>query len=174
MRSVLLLLMACVGAFASGELSGRRAPGFALPDSTTKLHDPQDYRGKVLLVDFMQVDCLHCQKFSAVLEQTKAKYGDKVAILSIVNPPSEAKGVAGFISKYKVTTPILFDCGQVAYAYIQPKGQQVAIPHLFLIDGEGMIRNDFAFSDATLPIFEGKTLNAEIDKLLAPKPAGKK
>lgn len=170
MRSVLLLLTVSVCAYASGELSGRRAPGFALPDSTTKLHDPQDYRGKILLVDFMQVDCLHCQAFSAILEQTKAKYGDKIAILSIVNPPSEAKGVAGFIAKYKVTTPILFDCGQVAYAYIRPKSQSVTIPHLFLIDGEGMIRNDFAFGDDTLNIFQGKGLSAEIDKLLAAKP----
>jgi peroxiredoxin len=167
MRFPALLLLSAVCALGSGELSGRRAPGFSLPDSTTKQFDPQDYRGKLLLIEFMQTDCLHCQKFSAVLEQAKTKYGAKLGILSIVNPPSDAKAVAGFVAQFKVTTPILFDCGQVAYSYIKPTTPTVNIPHLFLIDGDGMIRNDFAFSDATLSIFEGKALFTEIDKLLA-------
>jgi len=154
-------------ALGSGELSGRRAPGFSLPDSTTKQYDVQDYKGKLLLIEFMQTDCLHCQKFSAVLEQAKTKYGAKLGILSIVNPPSDAKAVAGFVSQFKVTTPILFDCGQVAYSYIKPNTQTVNIPHIFLIDGDGMIRNDFAFAQDTLYVFEGKGLFAEIDKLLA-------
>jgi thiol-disulfide isomerase/thioredoxin len=167
MRLSALLLLSAVCALGSGELSGRRAPGFSLPDSTTKQFDPQDYRGKLLLIDFMQTDCLHCQKFTAILEQAKAKYGPKIGILSIVNPPSDAKAVAGFVAQFKVTTPILFDCGQVAYSYIKPTTQTVNIPHIFLVDGDGVIRNDFAFSQETLYIFEGKGLFAEIDKLLA-------
>jgi len=132
--------------------------------------DPQDYRGKVLIVDFMQVTCEHCVAFSAILEQARARYGDKIAILSIVNPPSDAKGVADYIAKHKVKSPILFDCGQVAYSYLKPTSATITIPHVFLIDGDGMIRNDFAFGDKTLDIFQGKGLFAEIDKLLAAKP----
>src|SRR5271168_3966102 len=114
--SFLLLTAAC--AFGAGELSGRRAPGFSLPDSSAKQYDLQDYRGKIVIIDFMQVTCEHCQKFSGVLEQAKAKYGDKIAVLSVVNPPSDAKGVADFVTKFKVKSPILFDCGQVAYSYL--------------------------------------------------------
>jgi thiol-disulfide isomerase/thioredoxin len=167
MRPAFLLMLSAMCVFASGELSNRRAPGFSLPDSSAKQYDPQDYHGKILLIDFMQTDCLHCQKFSAILEQVKAKYGSKIGILSIVNPPSDQKTVAGFIAQFKVTTPILFDCGQVAYSYIKPATPTVSIPHIFLVDADGMIRNDFAFSQDTLPIFEGKALFTEIDKLLA-------
>ncbi len=170
MRFIWVFLVSVACAFGSGELSGRRAPGFALPDSSTKLHDPMDYRGKVLIVDFMQVTCEHCIKFSAILEQAKARYGDKIAILSIVNPPSEQKGVAEYIGKNKVTSPILFDCGQVAFSYLKPTSASIQIPHVFLIDGEGMIRNDFGYAANTLNIFEGKGFFAELDKLLAPKP----
>jgi thiol-disulfide isomerase/thioredoxin len=166
MRYLAILLLSAVCALGSGELSGRRAPGFSLPDSSARQYDPQDFRGAILLVEFMQTDCLHCQKFSAILEQVKAKYGAKINILSIVNPPGDAKAVAGYKAQFKITTPILFDCGQVAYSYIKPTGQQVSIPHIFLIDGDGMIRNDFAFSDSTLDVFEGKGLFTEIDKLL--------
>jgi peroxiredoxin len=159
-------------ALGAGELSGRRAPGFSLPDSTGKQHDPLDYRGKVLIVDFMQVTCDHCIKFSAILEQARIRYGDKIAVLSIVNPPSEQKGVLDYIAKNKVKSPIIFDCGQVAFSYLKPTSPNIQIPHVFLIDGDGMIRNDFGFGPATTAIFEGKGLFTELDKMLAPKPAG--
>ena len=115
-------------ASGAGELSGRRAPGFSLPEAPGVQRDPQDYRGKILIVDFMQVTCEHCVAFSAILEQARAKYGDKIAILSIVNPPSDAKGVADYITQHKVKSPILFDCGQVAYSYLKPTSATITIP----------------------------------------------
>jgi len=172
MRLLSLLVMSAVCALGAGELSGRRAPGFSLPDSAGKQHDPQDYRGKVLLIDFMQVSCDHCIKFSAILEQAKIRYGDKIAVLSVVNPPSEQKGVADYIAKGKIKSPIVFDCGQVSYSYLKPSSPNIIIPHVFLIDADGMIRNDFGFGPSTMSIFEGKGLFTEIDKMLAPKSGG--
>ena len=169
MRSLSLLLLSAACLFAAGELSNRRAPGFSLPETGNKLHDTQDYRGKVLIVDFMQVSCPHCATFSAILEQIKAKYGARVAVLSIVNPPSDQKGVAEYIAKHKITTPILFDCGQVAFSYLKPTSPQITIPHVFLIDEAGIIKNDFGYGPASAEIFEGKGLFAEIDKMLGPK-----
>ena len=119
----------------------------------------------------MQVTCEHCVKFSAILEQARAKYGEKIAVLSIVNPPSDQKGVAEYIAKYKIKSPILFDCGQVAYSYLKPTSNSIEIPHVFLIDADGMIRNDFGYGPGTLNIFEGKGLFVELDKLLA-RPGG--
>src|SRR5260370_22168757 len=172
MRFLCVLLLAAMCASGAGELSGARATGFSLPEAPGVQRDPQDYRGKILIVDFMQVTCEHCVAFSAILEQARAKYGDKIAILSIVNPPSDAKGVADYITKYKIKSPILFDCGQVAYSYLKPDSANptITIPHVFLIDSEGMIRNDFAFGNSTLGIFQGKGLFAEIGKLLGAKP----
>jgi len=167
MRFFFILLASAVCAMGAGELSGRRAPGFSLPDSAAKMHDPQDYRGKILVVDFMQVTCEHCSQFSAILEQARLKYGARIAVLSIVNPPSEQKGVADYIAKNKVKSPILFDCGQVAYSYLKPTSNSIQIPHVFLIDADGMIRNDFGYGAATLDVFEGKGLFTELDKMLA-------
>jgi hypothetical protein len=116
----------------------------------------------------MQVTCPHCATFSAILEKVKARYGDKVAILSIVNPPSDMQGVAKYIADHKLTSPILFDCGQAAYSYLLPKSGSVNIPHVFLIDASGAIRNDFGYGPTTKEVFEGNGLFAEVDKLLAP------
>lgn len=174
MRLFLVALSSVVCLFAAGELSNRRAPGFSLPDLKANQHDLQEYRGKVVLLDFMQVSCPHCARFSAILEEAKAKYGDRIAVLSIVNPPSEQKGVAQYIADHKITTPILFDCGQVSYSYLKPTSTSIVIPHVFLVDRDGMIRADFGYEPATMQIFEGKGIFAEIDKLLAAKAPVKK
>jgi len=162
--SALFLLFATC-AFAAGELSNRRAPGFALPDSSLKLHDLQDYRGKAVLIEFMQTTCAHCGELSEVLERVAAKYRDRVAVLSITNPPDHQGTVAQFISSHKVTVPILFDCGQVAAAYMKASPQRPSfhVPHVFLIDAQGMIRNDFGHELTAQNIF------AELDRLLGSK-----
>src|SRR5437660_12930971 len=115
MRFLSVLLMSAVCTLGAGELSGRRAPGFSLPDSAGKQHDPLDYRGKVLLIDFMQVSCEHCAKFSAILAQARLRYGDKMAVLSVVNPPSEQNGGADYIAKGSVKSHSLFAFGHGTY-----------------------------------------------------------
>ncbi len=169
MRLLLCLLGSTALLLASGELSGRRAPGFSLPDLHLQQRDPQDYRGKVLILDIIQTTCPHCGRFSEVLEQVKSKYGDKIVVLSIVNPPDTQATVATFIAKHNITTPVLFDCGQVSLSYLKatPQNPTINVPHVFVIDGGGKIRNDFEYAFDTHNIFEGDGLNAEIDKLLA-------
>ena len=49
------------------DYSNRRAPGFSLPDSAFEQHDPQDYRGKVLLVDVMLTTCPICNQLADTL-----------------------------------------------------------------------------------------------------------
>jgi peroxiredoxin len=169
MRTFLAFFLAFSSAFAAGELSNRRAPSFTLFDSAQKAHDILDYRGKVLIVDFIQVACPHCAKFSAVLEQIKAKFGPQVAVLSVVNPPSDMNGVKKYIAENKVTGPVLFDCGNVAFSYLMPKSGSVNVPHVFLVDREGMIRHDVGYAESLKDIFEGRGLFAEVEKLVNAK-----
>lgn len=151
---------------AAGELSGRRAPGFSLPDGDMNYHDLADYRGKVVVLEIMLTKCPNCQKLAQTLEELKQKYGDKVVILAVVNPPDNRVSVEQFKSTYGVTSPILFDCGQMVGSYLMPNPERprIHVPHLFLIDGDGIIRNDFDYSNTT--VLEAKSLEAEIDRLL--------
>ncbi|MBI2686826.1 MAG: TlpA family protein disulfide reductase [Acidobacteria bacterium] len=181
MRKILLLVAATTFStvFAAGELSGRRAPSFALPDLNLNYHDIQDYRGKAVIVDIMRTTCPHCLTVSKNLEKIKAKFGTRVAIISIVNPPDNQQAVSRFLVENKLTNPVLFDCGQVSAVYLKvtPQNPSITIPHIFLIDPQGMIRNDFAYSDSTKGLLEGDGLAAEVQKLLgapATAPAAKK
>ncbi len=157
--------------FAAGGLSNRRAPGFSLQDNTGRQHDLADYRGKIVLLEIMQTNCPHCRTFSKILDQIKARYGDRVAALSVVNPPDTPASVARYLAEVKPTTPILFDSGQMAISYfkVTPENPAIDIPHLFIIDANGWIVNDYAYGPKTKGIFEGKALFQELDRLLAAK-----
>jgi peroxiredoxin len=162
MKLVAIMLAAGVSLFAANEYSNRRAPGFSLPDSKFQQHDPQDYRGKVLIIDVMQTTCPVCMRLADALVQVKAKYGDKIGILSITTLPDNFQTADKFATDHKIPWPVLFDSGQVLMSYLKvtPTNPQVHFPHLFIIDGNGTIRADFEGDESAGQI------SAEIDKLL--------
>lgn len=169
-----LWLLAAASSPAANEFSNRRAPGFSLPDTTGKQHDIADYRGKILLLDIMQVACPHCKVLTGILEKVKAKYGSKVAVLSIVVLPDTLPQVLEYIKEHKVTSPILFDCGQATASYLRitPQNPSVKFPHLFFIDEQGVIRFDHGarYSDSK-EVLEGNGVYTILDSMLKPKPA---
>ena len=170
MRFVLSLLL-CGAALCAAD-GPRRAPGFALADSKGKIHDLYDYRGKPVIVEFLQTSCPHCAAFASVLENVQKKYGDKVAILAVANPPDNLSTITPYIEGHHITYPVVFDMGQAAYSYVL-KGR-FDLPQVFLIDANGMIHRHFEYSVLSKDIFEGDGLFWEIDQLLAPStPAGR-
>jgi peroxiredoxin len=151
----------------AGQYSNRRAPGFSLMDSHFEQHDPQDYRGKVLLVEFMQTTCAECNTLADALVQVKTKYGDRIGILSVVTLPDNFQTAEKFTAAHKVNWPILFDSGQVMMSWLKLRpgtNMDVHFPHVFLVDGTGTIRNDFEGTDDKS--LTSAAISAEIDKLL--------
>ena len=178
MRTIFLLTATLVAASSlavAGDLSGRRAPGFSLPDSKLRQHDLQDYRGKFVLIDIIQTGCPTCRVFSGVLEQVKAKYAGRVVTLTVVNPPDTLDTVQAFIAQLKVTSPVLFDCGQMSASYLKvtPDRPQVHVPHLFIIDAQGMIVDDYGYTEQTKAVFESKGIFPILERLLGAAPARK-
>ncbi len=164
MKVFAAILVVALSLMAAGDYSNRRAPGFSLADSHYQQHDPQDYRGKVLIIDIMATPCAICGTLVDTLVKVKAKYGDKVGIISIVTQPDNHDTADRFASAHKMTWPIVFDSGQVIVSYLKvtPSNPQVHFPHVFIIDHDGYIRNDFEPADARFETFEG--ICAEIDK----------
>jgi len=163
---LLALLSLATLAWAAGEYSNRRAPGFSLADSHFQQHDPQDYRGRVLLIDIMATNCPTCMKLAETLVELKTKYKDRIGLLSIVTLPDNQSTADKFVAEYKISWPILFDSGQVIMSYLKvtPLNPQVHFPHLFIIDPNGMIKADFAGTDDKY--LTVNALSAEIDKLM--------
>src|SRR5215469_7954708 len=113
-----LLPFTCALALTAAD-GPRRAPGFALFDSKMQVFDLFDYRGKVVLLEFMETTCPHCAAFADVLRQVEEKYAGKVQILSVVEASKDnSNTVAQYIAGHKVSYPILYDQGQMAYSYV--------------------------------------------------------
>lgn len=174
-RLLLFFTLALSLTAVAGPLSGKRVASFTLADATGKYYDVLDFRGKVLLIDIMKTDCPHCQTLSRTLERVKARYGDKLAVLSIVNPPDDPQRVAAYIAKYKVTNPVLFDFGQATAAMLKitPQNPSISLPTLLIVDAQGTVREDLVFNDSLKAIFEGDGLYALIDKAMKPAAAKK-
>jgi peroxiredoxin len=149
MQKVAILVMAVAAMTMGQDLSGRRAPSFALPDTSLKEYDILDYRGRWLVIDYMKTDRPASRPLSKELDQLKARLGAKVAILSIVVPPDNTATVAKYISETKTTIPILFDSGQTGMWYFKATPQRPSFdsPHLFAINPEGMIVRDWTQTD---------------------------
>jgi peroxiredoxin len=123
----------------------------------------------------MQTSCPACVQLAAALEEVKAKFGDKVAVLSIVTAPDNQATVARYLGNNKVTSPVLFDCGQVTASYVKvlPDNPTVHFPQLFIVDREGMIRTQ-AGADGNPAELEPKALIAQVEQLLQPAPKPKR
>ncbi|WP_321474314.1 TlpA disulfide reductase family protein [uncultured Paludibaculum sp.] len=175
MKQLLLFFVLTLSAFA-GPLSGKRVASFTLADATGKYYDVLDFRGKVLLIDIMKTNCPHCQALSRTLEQVKAKYGDKLAVLSIVNPPDDPKTVSAYIATYKVTNPVLFDFGQATAAMLRitPQNPSISLPTLLIVDAQGIVRSDLVYSDSQSGSFAANGLTSLIDKALGAAAAAPK
>jgi len=152
-------------------LSGRRAPSFALPDASMKSYDIQDYRGRWLLLDYMKTDARASKPLSKELGQLKTRLGAKVAILQIVLPPDNTATAAKYVAETKTTLPILFDSGQSGMWYfrVTPEHPQFDSPHLFAINPQGMIVRDWS----QLAIEKGDYM-PQVEALISGGSAGKK
>jgi peroxiredoxin len=167
MKLTALMLLGVLTVFAAGEFSNRRAPGFSLMDTRFQQHDLGDYKGKVVIIDFMQTTCPVCNKLADTLATLKTKYGEKMAVLSVVTLPDNFQTADAFSGKHRAGWPILFDSGQVMMSYLKmrPDGpMDVHFPHVFIVDGSGTIRDDFDGTEELKLTAAG--LSAEIDKFL--------
>jgi peroxiredoxin len=164
------LVLTAIVALGAGELSDRRAPGFSLPDVNFEQHDLYDFRGKVVVLNIMKTTCPHCRVLSKVLNAAEARYGGAVKVLSIVHPPDSLAKVQAYLKDNNLSTTILFDSGQVAASYLKltPQNPSFATPHLFIIDQEGQIREDYGYEPLARNIFEGDGIYGILNRYVKP------
>jgi len=176
MRKTLIVLLGAavlyLGALFAAD-GPRRAPGFCLIDSTGQWRDLYDYRGKAVLLEFMQTTCPHCASFAPKLKQVQQKYGSKLQILAVALPPDNPGTITQYVNGHSIGYPVLFDMGQVAGSYVRVPS--LNFPTIYLIDANGMIQSNFEYGPLTSDVFEGNRLTAELDRLVgAPAAAAPK
>jgi peroxiredoxin len=135
------LILACwmaifSGSFAYAAQEGTRAPGFGIMDLTGNTVTFEQFKGKVVFLDFWAPWCIPCKDELPELDLLYKKFQNEGFIVIGIAVDASSEGVAKFLQKTKISFPILLDTlGTVAESY-----RLVNMPTGYLIGRDGIIR----------------------------------
>lgn len=143
---------------------GQKAPSFAATSMTgEQVKFPEDYKGKLVLVEFWATWCLPCRAQIPHLKKTYDEYHDKgfeiVAVSLDASKRVAADRVKSFVDGHEMKwTQIYDDAAPIAIKY----GVN-AIPAAFLVDGNtGEV---IATGSATKGEALGKNVKVQLEKI---------
>ena len=152
-------------------LVGKKAIAFNVTDLNGNDLSLEKYRGKVVLLDFWAVWCGPCIAEMPNVKQVYEKYKDANFQIIGINLDESRDTLVGYLEKEGITWPQFFDGNgwrnQVAGMY----GIN-AIPHTYLIDGEGVVRKANVRGRALEPAV-AELVRENNAKLQGSEPAGK-
>lgn len=127
---------------------GEKAPAFTGKDLKGKDHKLADYTGKIVVLEWVNPDCPVCRgahqdgRIKRMLDEFKAM--DGVVFLAVNSTHyMTAEQNEQALQNYKIEYPVLLDNdGTIGKAY----GARTT-PHVFVIDGEGVLRYQGAIDD---------------------------
>lgn len=136
---VVLLLIKCPregGGPGGNPAVGQRAPGFQLKDLQGNDVSLDQYKGKIVMLDFWATWCGPCRVTMPLLEQLQHEHPDAFTLLA-VNVGDSPELVAPYVQQHRILARVLLDVeGKVGTAY----GSE-SIPMQVLIDQKGIIRH---------------------------------
>jgi len=181
LAGLLLVGAATIPSLASEAKIGSPAPAFTLTDTHGKSHALADFKGKVVVLEWLNHDCPFVKKHydSGNMPAVQSKYTAEGVVWLSVNssapgkqgnfPPEKANELTR--QKKGAATAVLLDPdGKVGKAY----GAKTT-PHMYVIDAQGVLRYAGAIDSvaSTDPADIPKADNyvaAALDAVLAGKP----
>jgi peroxiredoxin len=172
----LLLATASSGAAQGSPARGsqRQAPDFTLNDLQGRKVSMNDFRGKVILLEFFQSGCPACRLEAPLLEHLYSEYQKKgVVVVGISHDQGGVEAVKKFASEFGITYPLLMGDLEVAVRYvgITPLNPSFTIPRYFLIDRKGTIVRQILPGDAKSASEAVAQLEQALKDTLAPSPS---
>lgn len=136
-----LLLVACVGAATYWFVDTNRyktVPSFSLTDLSGTVHQPSDWRGHVLVMNFWATWCKPCREEIPMLVQAQKELADDgVQILGLALDHTQQ--VKRFADKYNINYPVLLPMAEVA-RFKRAVGGSPGLPFTVIVDRKGRIR----------------------------------
>ena len=128
---------------------GKPAPDFTLKDASGKTYTLSEFKGKNVVLQWINPDCPVCKRVSAdglvsnMLKDLKSL--DKELVHLAINSTHYMKPDAGakYFKAHKIESPVLIDAdGVVGHLY-----EAKTTPHMFVIDAMGVLRYSGALDD---------------------------
>ncbi|MBX3469901.1 MAG: thioredoxin family protein [Planctomycetes bacterium] len=131
---------------------GEQAPAFSLTDLQGRTHTLEQYRGKVVVLEWFNPDCPFVVKHhqhNKTMKDLAAKYKDRDVVWLAINSGAAGKQGAGqernerAVREFGIEYPVLLDpTGATGRAYAA-----VTTPHMYVIDTQGVLRYQGAIDD---------------------------
>lgn len=133
---LLALAAASTGAQELRPWSGGAAPALALQDLEGRAHRLEDYRGRVVLVNFWATWCEPCRAEMPAMNRLRASLaGQRFAVLAVNLAEPETR-IRRFMEQVPLDFPVLLDRDSGAAKAWRAR----ILPVSFVIDAEGRIR----------------------------------
>ncbi len=141
----LTMLLAVTFSFAKGPAIGKSAPAFSLTDVSGKTHKLKDYRGKYVVLEWINYDCPFVKKHynSGNMQSLQKTYTDKGVVWLSIN--SSAPGKQGNFTPEEIVKRSKAH-GVSFSAYLMDQDGKVGrkydaktTPHMFVIDPKGKL-----------------------------------
>ena len=152
------------------------------PKLTIEMLDGQDqllskYLGKVVVVEFFNPTCSHCQNTAKILVKLYKELGPKgfqpIAVAAAVE---HKPGIANFIGQFGITFPVGYTSTDKAMLFLQHSIMApFMVPQMAFIDKQGVIREQHVGGDDLFKDEENNIRKKVIELLAAgTAPAAKK
>jgi thiol-disulfide isomerase/thioredoxin len=140
MRVLLAVILSCCATLASAQQlrpwSGGATPPLALQDLDGRAHRLEDYRGKVVLVNFWATWCDPCRAEMPAMNKLRASLaGRPFAVLAVNLAESESR-IRRFMEQVPLEFTVLLDRDSGAAKAWKAR----VLPVSFVLDAEGRIR----------------------------------
>ena len=138
-----LALVAVLPACARAESAvGTNAPNFALKDVDGKVHDLSKYKGKVVVLEWINPNCPFSRRHAEEGTMTRVAGGHPEVVWLAVNSTAKdhkdflaPQAQATYAREHKIAYPILYDAdGATGKAY-----GAATTPHMYVIDEQGKL-----------------------------------
>ncbi len=124
---------------------GQPAPGWTLPALDGTPVSLEDFRGRLLVMNFWSAECPWSERADAELAVLMKAWGEQVALVTLASNANESPELIRETARRRGLPLVLIDpAGAVADLY-----GAAATPHLFVIDTQGILRYQGAPDDAT-------------------------
>ncbi len=138
------------------EAIGQPAPSFQLKDLDGNMVSLEDFKGKIVMLDFWATWCGPCRMTMPELEKLQQEHPDDFVLLAI-NVGDDEEEVKPYVQSRRIQTRVLLDSDR---SVGQTYGTS-SIPVQFIIDKDGILRH------RQVGAYQGwlEDLWAEIEKL---------
>ncbi len=130
---------------STGPQPGQNAPNFTLSTSTGSTITLSQYRGKPVLLEFMNTYCVNCQHEAPILATLYSNYSSRVAFLGVAIYLSSAEPLAtpDQLNTWKTTYNNPWDFAIDTSNSVSSMYKVQGTPTTYLIDANGVVRNYF-------------------------------